>query len=401
MSNELIEVRLQRDLAKQKNEQLTLDIEGLKEKIEEIEKRSFPISFADLEPGGVLGDAVDKFTYFPTHEANVLFLHLVNDTDNRPPGDGMCENMRRYSKVSMEERKRYNNVLSDDDMSISSADSNESSNSNGSEDRESRMRGRNRKFDWMTEWLIFCFYSRCGISQERIAPLFGIKSSTTVHNIVYGWANVLYLSLNALFPTPTRSQMLSAYPVSVLRKFGHAKLFMLLDATECSADIASLKRVNAILYSVYKHSSTLKWLVGCDPIGTTWSDAISNAYPGAISDPVVTAVSEIIKIVQYGTAVEVDKGFLIDNDCAEEGVICIRPMKFMKGQQQQSKEDVALTQKVGMTRIPIEQLNGQAKNAGGYFDKSIRIDQLGLADLLFCVTFLLQNFKLAFIQDRE
>jgi hypothetical protein len=79
--------------------------------------------------------------------------------------------------------------------------------------------------------------------------------------------------------------MLRAYPISVLRKFGHAKLFMLLDATEVFADIASLKTVNAILYSQYKHNSTLKFLVGCDPIGTTWSSAISNGYPGAIVKP--------------------------------------------------------------------------------------------------------------------
>jgi hypothetical protein len=103
----------------------------------------------------------------------------------------------------------------------------------------------------------------------------------------------------------------------------------------------------------------------------------------------------------WWSCAEVDKGFLIDNECAEEGIICIRPMKFMKGQQQKSKEDVALTQKVGKTRIPVEQLNGQAKNASGFFDSTVRIDQIGLADLLFCVTFLLQNFKLPFIQDRD
>lgn len=45
--------------------------------------------------------------------------------------------------------------------------------------------------------------------------------------------------------------------------------------------------------------------------------------------------------------------------------------------------------------------NGQAKNASGFFDSTVRIDQIGLADLLFRVTFLLLNFKLPFIQDRD
>ena len=64
--------------------------------------------------------------------------------------------------------------------------------------------------------------------------------------------------------------MLRAYPKSVVRKLGHALIFMILDATECFAETASMKTVNAILYSNYKHNSTMKWLVGCDPIDIVW-----------------------------------------------------------------------------------------------------------------------------------
>jgi len=65
---------------------------------------------------------------------------------------------------------------------------------------------------------------------------------------------------------------------------------MLLDATEIFAEVASMKSVNinAILYSAYKHHSTLKWLVGCDPIWTVWDDSVSDGYPGAVSDPTQT-----------------------------------------------------------------------------------------------------------------
>mmetsp|Transcript_19629 Transcript_19629/g.33477 ORF Transcript_19629/g.33477 Transcript_19629/m.33477 type:complete len:201 (-) Transcript_19629:44-646(-) len=80
--------------------------------------------------------------------------------------------------------------------------------------------------------------------------------------------------------------VLRAYPKSVIKKFGHEHIFMLLDATEIFAEAASMKSVNAILYSAYKHHSTLKWLFGCDPIGTVWDDSISDGYPGAVSDPV-------------------------------------------------------------------------------------------------------------------
>ena len=103
----------------------------------------------------------------------------------------------------------------------------------------------------------------------------------------------------------------------------------------------------------------------------------------------------------FGSAVEVDKGFLIENLCAQLGVTCIRPMKLLSNQQQQSKEDVALTQKVGKTRIPVEQINGQMKQSSAFFDRRIRIDQIGLADLICRARYLLQNFKLPFIQQRN
>jgi len=43
--------------------------------------------------------------------------------------------------------------------------------------------------------------------------------------------------------------MLRAYPKSVLKKFGHANIFMLLDVTEIRAEIVSMKTVNSILLS--------------------------------------------------------------------------------------------------------------------------------------------------------
>lgn len=195
--------------------------------------------------------------------------------------------------------------------------------------------------------------------------------------------------------------MLRAYPKSVIKKFGHANIFMLLDATESFAEIASMKTVNAILYSAYKHNSTMKWLVGCDPIGTVWNESITDGFPGSISDPMCTAVTEILHQIPFGCAVEVDKGFLIENDCALLGIVSIRPMKMLEKQTQQSKEDAALTQKVGKTRIPIEQANGQMKRGTSFFDKRIRIHQIGLADLIFRSSYLLTNFKLPFIQDRS
>ena len=103
----------------------------------------------------------------------------------------------------------------------------------------------------------------------------------------------------------------------------------------------------------------------------------------------------------FWDGVEVDKGFLIENKCALLSLVCVRPMKMIPHQTKQSKEDADLTQKVGKTRIVIEQCNGQTKQALIFFDCQIKVQQIGLADRLFREGFLLQSFKVPSIQERS
>jgi hypothetical protein len=121
-------------------------------------------------------------------------------------------------------------------------------------------------------------------------------------------------------------------------------------------------------------------------------------FPGSISDPMATSVSNILAGIPFGLQVEVDKGFLIENLCVLLGIGCIRPPKKLKGQTQQSVEDTALTQKIGNTRIVIENVNGGAKGQGRYFNGVIPVLQLGLAPLLMRVCFFMQNFRPVYIQ---
>ena len=404
---ELVEIKIKLDDALKENESLRNKIKDLEAQLKE---KNFCLSYDDLKPGGKLAKHVKDFTFFPNFKCNDVFLDFINYTEGRPEGDGMCEKMARYHLVSVADRKKYQEEKKaerarreseDDDMSVSSdaGAGLEDVIMEEPEDEKSETRGRRRKLHWETEWLVYCFYVRCNISLRRTGALFGI-GATLVHDIVYAWSCMLCESLGALFPVPTRSQMLQAYPLSVIKAFGHAKIYMMLDATEITAQVASMKTVNSILYSAYKHNSTLKWLVGCDPIGTVWNESITDANGGAISDPIQTTVTRILEDIPCGCAVEVDKGFMIDNDCALLGILCVRPQKFIKHQQQQSKEDVAGTQKIGNTRIVIEQVNGGAKLPTQFFDRKIKILQIGLADKIFRSSFLLTNFKLGFIQGR-
>eukprot|EP00978_Attheya_sp_CCMP212_P006738 scaffold15609_cov55-Attheya_sp.AAC.7 len=113
--------------------------------------------------------------------------------------------------------------------------------------------------------------------------------------------------------------------------------------------------------------------MGADPIGTSWHDAIPKGHPGSASDMVMTSVSKCLEQVPPGMAVEVGAA---------------------------SCHIYSFNSKVGKTLIPIEQSNGQMKQSTRFFNSPISILQFGLADLLFRVGYLIQNFKLGFIQER-
>ena len=281
--------------------------------------------------------------------------------------------MVRYQEVTIGERREFQTNTSIggrvDDMSIGNGvddmsigdDAGSGLASIIADSNEPRSRcGPKRKLEWKTEWLVYNFYARCNISMKRIAVLFSI-GKTLVHDIVYAWANVLCITLVKFFLMPTRSQMLRAYPKSVVKLFGHANIYALLEATELGAQTASMKTVNTIFYSAYKHGSTMKWLAVCCPIGSMADGMISTGHGELISNPIATTVLTILKSLPFGMAVEIDKDVLIENMRAMLGIVCIRPMKMINKQMQQSSPDAGLTQKVGKSRIVIEQCNGRMK----------------------------------------
>jgi hypothetical protein len=56
---------------------------------------------------------------------------------------------------------------------------------------------------------------------------------------------------------------------------------MELDATEAKTQTLSDSEAHASMHSDYKSSDTVKFLVGCDPIGATWSDAMPAPFPSS------------------------------------------------------------------------------------------------------------------------
>ena len=200
---------------------------------------------------------------------------------------------------------------------------------------------------------------------------------------------------------PTRNQVLRAYPDRFIEADGHAMCFLLLDAVEIFAQKSSNPNVASTTYSDYKKNPTVKFLAGSGTVGETAAKFVPDGNGGKGSDVMMTDDTNILAVVPFGNTCETDKGFIVDNIASREGVRIDRPQKQKRYQKQQSAIDTAQTQKIGNTRIIIENVNGGVKSDVRYLNALIPCHQFGIISQIVRIGFLLQNFKKPLIQNNN
>ena len=371
------------------------DLQRLRDELADARRRKGqPLRYSDLRSPGLLADRVEHFTFFNTVEQNDAWLELINFADGSegsfPRGDGLCENLRVYSKVTMQER------MGEEPPPSIEPDS----------DRyKSYLNGRKAKFSksdmtWKDDYLMWSIYTRGGVSQEFAAGLFGV-SSGRMSDVFHEWSNVMDAALKEMFPMPTRSQMLRAFPSRFIEADGHARNYLLLDAFEVFTQQSSNVNVASSTHSDYKGHCTVKFLGAVDPIGCPWAGTVPDGNPGRLSDVLATMDSKILRQVPFGGTAKADKAFIVDNEAAKEGVVIDRPQKRLKKQIQQTSVDTSQTQKVGNTRIIVENVNGGLRLSMRYLNVLIPCNQFGIISKVVRVGYLLQNFKKAIIQNKD
>jgi hypothetical protein len=252
------------------------------------------------------------------------------------------------------------------------------------------------KDDYLAYWI----YVRAGVTMNFAESIVGC-STGRMSDIFHGWSNVLDDKLKQMFPRPTRSQMLRRFPQRTIEGDGHARNWALLDAVEIFAQKSSNNNVASSTHSEYKKHTTVKFLVGCCPIGCIWDGCVPDGNPGRISDVIATIDSEILRQIPFGGTVKTDKGFLVDNEAAQEGVVNDRPQKRQKKQVQQSATETGRTQKVGNLRINVENVNGGVKSQIRFLHSSVQCLQFGSISKVVRIGYFMQNFKRAIIQNHN
>lgn len=80
---------------------------SLKQLVADLEHHKLRLTYDGLRPGGVLGNVVKEFTFFPDSPYTDAFLEVINFTHGCKDGKSLCENLVCYSRVSINERRDY------------------------------------------------------------------------------------------------------------------------------------------------------------------------------------------------------------------------------------------------------------------------------------------------------
>ncbi|XP_051160095.1 uncharacterized protein LOC127280845 [Leptopilina boulardi] len=134
---------------------------------------------------------------------------------------------------------------------------------------------------------------------------------------------------------------------------------IILDCTEIEIQKPKNVCCQISTYSHYKGRHTVKFLTGVTPGGII--SFCSKAYGGRVSDKSIFEQSGLIEILEENSAIMVDKGFLIDEVCADNNIKLIRPSFFNKNQSQFSENDAVESSNIASARVHVERLNQRIK----------------------------------------
>ena len=269
---ELKEVALVDNLRlRQANTELNSTVEAALAQVRDAQAaRAKPLRYADLGIGGILEKHVPIFTYFTNFNENEAFLEAINIKGNAND-TGVCSRLLRYGAAAKAAREGI------EAPGVPGEDG-----------------GRPRLLCWKDDYLIWSAYVHCGWTYAQESALFGV-SDTYVGDAVHTWTLFLDDMLCKGFPCPTPNQMYRAYPIRVITSLGHARNWVNIDCTELPAETSSMNSIHSAQHSAYKKTETVKWVTAGDGIGCVWGTSIPDGFPGSISDPQITKLSNCVE----------------------------------------------------------------------------------------------------------
>lgn len=186
------------------------------------------------------------------------------------------------------------------------------------------------------------------LTYTALGVLFGI-SRKLVKNYFIHTLHELCVVLSPQIRWPSKDKTLENIP-KFSEKYKNTKI--VLDCLEISMRRSKCLKCRIPTFSNYKSSHIVKFMLGVTPSGLI--SFISKAYGGRASDKQIFIKSRLLERLKRSVdAVMVDRGFLIDRECAEYDVKLIRP-PFLSKKIQLSGKRAVQTRDIASARVYVE-----------------------------------------------
>lgn len=185
-------------------------------------------------------------------------------------------------------------------------------------------------------------------SYRALGILFNINSKMTKKYFISTLKELAHV-FNVLIRWPSKEEILNNMP----KCFANYKSTrIVLDCLEIAIRQSKCLKCRIPTYSNYKSHHTVKFMLGVTPSGNI--SYVSKAYGGRVSDKFIFNQSNILqRSIRCVDSIMVDRGFLIDKECAEYGIKLIRP-PFLKKKIQLSHKEAVMNARIAAARVHVE-----------------------------------------------
>ena len=232
--------------------------------------------------------------------------------------------------------------------------------------------------------LIVSMKLRIGLMNRDIAYRFGY-SPAIISKIFRQWLPEVSARLKNLIVWPTRAELRTNLPQSFRQNYRDC--VCIIDCSEIFIEIPKNLTARAQAWFNYKHSNTIKYLIGIIPAGA--GICLPEDRGGRVSDKQTTLESGFLSKIDAGDWVLADRGFLIEEDLNRRRAYMSMP-KFTKGKDQLSAADVHKSRQIANVRINHERVIGQVEKFR-ILQATIPITQVDLIDHMMIVVSVVLN----------
>lgn len=208
------------------------------------------------------------------------------------------------------------------------------------------------------QFLLTLVKLRLNLDFKDLAYRFGI-SQATASSYFKNTVHIMCLKFKSLVIWPERTVLKKTMPACFKESFQNLdNTTVIIDCFEIKTQKPYNMLTSAQSWSNYKHSQTIKYLIGITPQGSVCF--ISEGWGGRVSDKFLTENSSFIKNLLPGDMVLADRGFLI-KDFIEIFGAQVKIPAFTKGKSQLHPVDLESTREIAHVRIHVERVIGTVR----------------------------------------